>query len=327
MNVDIIPDPTGRKFTPAACQTPKRHAMTNQTVPPKLIWIDGEIVPPEKATVSVYDHGLLYGDGVFEGIRAYHGRVFKLTSHLKRLYASAAAIRLEVPYAVDALGRAVRDTLKANERTDAYIRLCVTRGVGSLGLNPFLCKRAGVFIIADTIRMYPQELYDNGMEVIIAKTIRNHPAALSPAIKSMNYLNNILAKIEAIDHGVLEAVMLNHKGFVSECTGDNLFIVRDAADGKPELVTPPDAAGLLEGVTMNTVLKIARDAGIPTRRGDLTPDDLFAAREVFLTGTAAEVIPVTRIDGRTIGDGAPGAMTRKLSKAYHELVAGDSPED
>lgn len=300
----------------------------NHTVPPKQIWIDGELVPAEKATVSVYDHGLLYGDGVFEGIRAYHGRVFKLASHLKRLYASAAAIRLEVPYAVDVLGQAVRDTLIANERKDAYIRLCVTRGIGSLGLNPFLCKKAGVFIIADSIRLYPQELYGNGMEIIIAKTIRNHPAALSPAIKSMNYLNNILAKIEAIDHGVLEAVMLNHKGNVAECTGDNLFVVRPNTMGQTELVTPPVGAGALEGVTMATVLKIATDMGIHAGRAELTPDDLFSAQEVFLTGTAAEVIPVTKIDGKPIGNGSPGELTRKLSNAYHQLVsAPDAPED
>jgi branched-chain amino acid aminotransferase len=297
-------------------------------VTPKQIWIDGELVPAEKAAISVYDHGLLYGDGVFEGIRAYHGRVFKLASHLKRLYASAAAIRLEIPYAVDALNRAVRDTLKANDRKDAYIRLCVTRGVGSLGLNPFLCKRAGVFIIADSIRMYPQELYDDGMEIIIAKTIRNHPAALSPAIKSMNYLNNILAKIEAIDHGVLEAIMLNHQGNVAECTGDNLFVVRQNAQGRTELVTPPASAGALEGVTMTTVLSIAAHMGIQAGRAELKPDDVFNAKEVFLTGTAAEVIPVTKIDGKPIGNGTPGEITRKLSKAYHELVAApDAPED
>lgn len=297
-------------------------------MPPKQIWIDGELVPAERATVSVFDHGLLYGDGVFEGIRAYHGRVFKLASHLKRLYASAAAIRLEIPYAVDAIGQAVRDTLAANDRTDAYIRLCVTRGAGSLGLNPFLCKRSCVFIIADTISMYPRELYDNGMEIIIAKTIRNHPAALSPAIKSMNYLNNILAKIEAIDAGVLEAIMLNHTGNVAECTGDNLFVVRKNDRGQTELVTPPVTAGALEGVTMTTVLKLAGDAGIPTRRGDLRPSDLFSAEEVFLTGTAAEVIPITKIDGHTIGSGTPGELTGKLSKAYHGLVsASDAPED
>jgi branched-chain amino acid aminotransferase len=296
-------------------------------VSPKQIWMNGELVPPEKATVNVYDHGLLYGDGVFEGIRAYGGRIFKMDSHLKRLYASAAALRLEIPYAVDELRQALRDTLEANDRTDAYFRLCVTRGVGSLGLNPFLCKRATVFIIVDDISMYPQDLYQKGMEVIIAKTIRNLPEALSPAIKSMNYLNNILAKIEAIDSGVLEAIMLNHEGNVTECTADNLFIVRDLPDGKPELVTPPASAGMLEGVTMATVLQLATDAGITTRRGDLKPADLCAAREAFLTGSAAEVMPVTKVDGQTIGAGEPGPITLQLFKAFHALATNNAPED
>ncbi len=292
----------------------------------KKIWFNGKLVPPEQACVSVYDHGLLYGDGIFEGIRAYNGRIFKMDSHLKRLYASAAAIRLEVPYEVDELRQAIRDTVAANDRTDAYIRLCVTRGVGTLGLNPFTCNQATVFIIADNINIYPQELYELGMEVIIAKTIRNHPSALSPAIKSMNYLNNILAKIEAIDGGVLEAVMLNHKGNVSECTADNLFIVRKK-DGKPELLTPPASAGVLEGVTMATVLELAENAGIRTQRTDLTPEDLFQADEAFLTGSAAEVMPVTKIDGKMIGDGKPGPVTLQLFKTFHELTRGQVPED
>jgi branched-chain amino acid aminotransferase len=291
------------------------------------IWMNGDLVPAEQATVGVFDHGLLYGDGVFEGLRAYHGRVFKMASHLKRLSASAQAVRLDIPYSPDELGRAIRDTLKANNRKDAYIRLCVTRGAGPLGLNPFLCKRASVFIIADTMNMYPRELYDDGMDIVIARTIRNHPAALSPAIKSLNYLNNILAKIEAIDAGVLEAVMLNHQGNVAECTADNLFIVRDDPDGHPELVTPPTGAGALEGVTMTTLLGLAAQAGIPSRRGDLTPADLMNAREVFLTGTAAEVMPVTRIDRRVIGTGSPGQVTRQLFRAFHDLVSADAPED
>ncbi len=296
-------------------------------MPPKQIWLNGKLVPPDQATVSVYDHGLLYGDGVFEGIRAYNGRVFKLASHLKRLYASAAAIRLEIPYEVDTLGQAVRDTVSANERRDAYIRLCVTRGPGSLGINPFLCKRANVFIIVDDISMYPAELYDKGMEVIIAKTIRNHPKALSPAIKSLNYLNNIQAKIEAIDAGVLEAVMLNHDGHVAECTGDNLFVVRRGTDGKPEVATPPAEDGMLEGVTMITVLGLAEDAGLSVSRRTLKPEELFTADEIFLTGTAAEVIPVTKIDGKVIGDGEPGPITRQLVTAFHDLVGADAPED
>ncbi len=296
-------------------------------MPEKKIWINGQLVPSDQASVSVYDHGLLYGDGVFEGIRAYGGRVFKMASHLKRLYASAAAIRLEIPYTVDALGQAIRDTLSANDRRESYIRLCVTRGVGSLGLNPFLCKRSTVFIIADDINFYPEELYEKGMEVIIAKTIRNDPRALSPAIKSMNYLNNILAKIEAIDAGVLEAIMLNHRGQVAECTGDNLFVVRQTPDGQTELATPPASAGVLEGVTMNAVLKLAQDAGFRTTRTELTPDDLFQAKEIFLTGTAAELIPVTRIDGKNIGNGQPGPVTRQLFEAFHNLVQNHCPED
>jgi branched-chain amino acid aminotransferase len=293
----------------------------------KQIWINGELVPAEKATVSVFDHGLLYGDGVFEGIRAYRGRVFKMDSHLKRLYASADAIRLTIPYEIDELRHALRETLKANGLSDTYIRLCVTRGNGALGISPFLCKRANVFIIADAINMYPGELYERGMAIIIAKTIRNHPGALAPSIKSMNYLNNILAKIEAIDAGVLEAVMLNHEGNVAECTGDNIFVVRDTAEGGPELVTPPASAGLLEGVTLTTVLKLAGDAGFPVRRGDLKPADLFEAKEVFLTGTAAEIIPVAKLDGQIIGSGYPGPVTQKLSKAFHELISTEVPED
>jgi len=287
---------------------------------PKQIWINGELVPEENAKLSVFDHGLLYGDGVFEGIRAYNGRIFKMGSHLKRLYASAAAIRLEIPYEVDKLGQALRDTLEANGKTDAYFRLCVTRGYGPLGINPFLCKQATVFIIVDDISMYPPELYEKGMAIIIAKTIRNHPDALCPSIKSLNYLNNILGKIEAIDAGVLEAVMLNHQGTVAECTADNLFIVRDNAQGNTELVTPPSSAGALEGVTMQAVLELAQDAGIPCNRTDLKPEELFAAREVFLTGTAAEVIPVTKIDGKTIGDGTPGKITQQLSNAFHDFI-------
>ncbi len=293
----------------------------------KQVWLNGELIPTEKATVSVFDHGLLYGDGVFEGIRAYNGQIFKLDSHLKRLYASAAAIRLEIPYEVDKLRQAVRDTLKANDRTDAYIRLCVTRGFGSLGLNPFLCKRATVFIIADDIKMFPSELYELGMEVIIAKTIRNPPASLSPAIKSMNYLNNILAKIEAIDAGVLEAIMLNIDGNVTEGSSENLFIVRNNTHGNPELTTPPVSAGVLEGITLSTVAQLATDAGIPISRNNLKPADLFNANEIFLTGTAAEIIPVTKIDAKPIGSGSPGPITQQLAKAYHHLVTTNPTED
>ncbi|MCC7407686.1 MAG: branched-chain-amino-acid transaminase [Phycisphaeraceae bacterium] len=290
------------------------------------MWLNGKLVPPQEATVSVYDHGVLYGDGVFEGIRAYNGRVFKLRTHLQRLVDSAKAIRLAVPYSIDQLFDATHQTLKANNRTDGYIRLCVTRGAGPLGLNPFQCKDPVVFIIADGISLYPKEMYDNGMAVITASTLRNHPAALSPRIKSLNYLNNILAKIEAIDAGVLEAVMLNHQGFVAECTGDNIFTVR-RFDAKPALVMPPLHAGVLEGVTMNTVIGLAHKQGLRVIHTDLTKYDLYTAEEMFLTGTAAEIIPVTKVDGRVIGDGTPGPVTRGLIKAFHELIAHNAPED
>ncbi len=290
------------------------------------VWLNGKLVSTAEAAVSVFDHGLLYGDGVFEGIRIYGGRVFKLASHLHRLFNSAKAIRLTIPYSRDELAQATRDLVAANDRTDGYIRLCVTRGVGTLGLNPFFCDSPSVFIIADKITLYPAELYENGMAVIIASTIRNHPSALSPRIKSMNYLNNILAKIEALDAGVMEAVMLNHQGFVAECTGDNVFIVRHVEDG-PRLVVPPLHAGLLEGITMRTVIDLAAETGIGAERADLTRYDLYTANEMFLTGTAAEVVPVTKIDGRVIGDGKPGQVTRQLIKAFRNLVADQAPED
>ncbi len=290
------------------------------------IWLNGELVPREKAAVSVYDHGLLYGDGVFEGIRAYNGRVFKLHTHLLRLYASARSIRLEIPYTLDQLADAVRRTLQANDRKDAYIRLCVTRGEGTLGLNPFTCKKATVFIIADTIALYPKELYRDGMAVVTASTMRTHPAALSPRIKSMNYLNNILAKIEAIDAGVPEAIMLNHLGFVAECTGDNIFTVCQYK-GKLALCTPPLHAGILEGVTRDVVIDLARAAGLVVREMDMSKHDIYTAQEMFLTGTAAEVIPVTKVDGRAIGDGKPGVVTAQLSQAFHALLAKEAPED
>ena len=323
---------------------------------PKQIWMNGELLSPEKACVSVYDHGLLYGDGVFEGIRAYNGRIFKLATHLRRLWESAQAIRLAIPYSVEVLAKAVRQTVEANDCLNGYIRLCVTRGVGTLGLNPLLCKDPTVFIIADTITLYPQELYEKGMSVITAATIRNHPAALSPRIKSMNYLNNIMAKLEALDAGLVEAVMLNHQGYVAECTGDNLFIVKNhaatigthsssmdhsdsdpgpnAAD-KPEtrmgtkavLITPPLSAGVLEGVTRNEVIRLAFEEDIRFQEADLTRHDLYTADEMFLTGTAAEIIPVTGVDGRIIGNGKPGPVTDALTHAFHDMVRHDAPED
>lgn len=287
----------------------------------KKIWLNGSLVPAAAATVSVYDHGLLYGDGVFEGIRAYNDRVLKMRTHLLRLEESARAIALKIPYPVEPLEKAIRETLMANGLSDGYIRLCVTRGVGGLGLNPYLCKEPTVFIIADTIQLYPKEMYEKGLEIVTASTIRNHPAALSPRVKSLNYLNNIMAKIEGIKAGCAEALMLNHAGLVSECTGDNIFIVH-----RGELLTPPIHAGILEGVTRNLVIGLAGKAGIPVRQADMTRHDVYIADECFLTGTAAEVIPVTKIDNRPIADGSVGQVTRKLTEAFHALMR-TPPED
>jgi branched-chain amino acid aminotransferase len=307
--------------------TQTQPAATPAGVDPSLnIWLNGEIVPAAQAMVSVFDHGLLYGDGVFEGIRIYGGRIFKLKTHLRRLYDSAKAIRLDIPQSLDELEAACREARQANGIVDGYIRLCVTRGIGTLSINPFLCKAPCVFIIADDITLYPDELYRDGMGIITSSVTRNHPGAVSPRIKSLNYLNNILAKIQALDAGVLEAVMFNHVGNVAECTGDNIFIVRDLGVG-PALISPPLHAGYLEGVTMRVICDLAHEAGIRVHHFDLTHHDLYTADEIFLTGTAAQVIPVTAVDKRTIGDGTPGAMTRQLMGAFHDLVTRDVPED
>lgn len=295
-------------------------------MPPKAIWLNDKLVPPAQANINVYDHGLLYGDGVFEGIRIYNGRIFKLATHLRRLYASAKAIRLDIPYTADELTKAVHETVKFNGLPNGYIRLCVTRGVGTLGLNPNNCERPSVFIIADLIALYPREMYEKGMSVITSSVTRNHPNSVSPRIKSLNYLNNILAKIEAIDAGVPEALMLNAQGFIAEATADNIFIVRHKF-GKPVLQTPPLHAGTLEGVTMDTVIELAHKAGIQLERVDMTRHDIYTADEMFLTGTGAEIISVTKVDGRVIGSGEPGPISRKLIGAFHELVAHHAPED
>jgi branched-chain amino acid aminotransferase len=293
---------------------------------PQKIWINGSLVPPEQATINVYDHGLLYGDGVFEGIRCYSGRILKLDTHLRRLFDSARSLRLAIPYSPQQLADALRETLRACERTDAYFRLVVTRGVGGLGLNPLNCARPSVFIIADSISLYPAAMYQQGMAVITASTQRTHPAALSPRIKSLNYLNNILAKIEALDAGVSEAILLNHLGFVAEATADNVFLVRSRS-GHATVLTPPLHAGMLEGVTRGIVLDLARQAGIPTETPDLTKHDLYTADEMFLTGSGAEIIPVTKIDGRIIGPGTPGPITLQLLGLFRALVAHNAPED
>jgi branched-chain amino acid aminotransferase len=299
----------------------KLHDRKNPFVPRSdlKVWLDGRIVPVAQAKISVFDHGLLYGDGVFEGIRVYNGKIFKCEQHVQRLYDSAKAIRLTVPMTPAEVTQAMYDTLAANglESSGAYIRLVVTRGVGTLGLNPEKTACPSVFIITDQIELYPPELYEKGMSVITVSTIRNHPNALSPRIKSMNYLNNILAKIEGIDAHVPEAIMLNHEGLVAECTGDNIFVVRDGV-----LMTPPTSAGILEGVTRDTVIELARKRGITLVEKNLVRHDLYVGQECFLTGTAAEVIAVTQIDGRMVGDGKPGPITRQLMADFHALTRG-----
>lgn len=285
-----------------------------------IIYLNGEYVPKEKAVVSVFDHGLLYGDGVFEGIRAYHGRVFKLGDHLDRLYDGARAICMQIPVSKDEMQEIVLETLRRNNLTDAYIRLVVTRGPGDLGLDPRKCPKPFIFCIAASIVLYPDELYEKGMSVVSVSTRRNIPTACIPRVKSLNYLNNIYAKMEANLAGMPEAIMLNNEGYVAEATGDNIFIVN-----KGVLITPPSSAGILEGITRNAVMDIAREKGIPVEEKMFTMYDVYTADELFLTGTAAEVIPVINVDGRIIADGKPGKMTRELIAAFHELTRVDGP--
>jgi branched-chain amino acid aminotransferase len=265
----------------------------------------------------VFDHGLLYGDGVFEGIRVYNGRVFELDAHIDRLYQSAKGIRLDVPMSRANLIKALEKTVEANGVVNGYIRLVITRGVGSLGLNPFTCETPMVFIIADNIQLYPEELYEKGMKIISATTVRNHPLAIPPQVKSLNYLNNILAKIEALDYNVPEAIMYNHEGFVAEATGDNVFMVR-----KGIVYTPPAESGGLEGITRAVVIRLARKESIEVIEKNLTRFDLYICDELFLTGTAAEVIGVVEIDGRVVGDGRPGPITKLLRKRFFEYAHG-----
>ena len=283
----------------------------------RIIFMNDRLVPEEEARVSVFDHGLLYGDGVFEGLRSYSGRVFRLDAHLDRLYASARAICLEIPMGKEAVAKAVVDTLAANKLSDGYVRLIVTRGAGSLGLDPNRTKNPQVIVIADTISLYPREFYEKGLRIVTAATQRTQSAALSPRIKSLNYLNNIMAKLEGLQAGCVEALMLNHKGEVAEYTGDNIFVVRAG-----KLLTPPPDAGILEGITRNAVMELAHRAGIDCREATLVRHDLYTAEECFLTGTAAEVIPVVEIDGRRIGSGQPGPVTSRLTADFHALVRG-----
>ncbi|MGO0121801.1 branched-chain-amino-acid transaminase [Desulfothermobacter acidiphilus] len=279
------------------------------------IYLDGRFVPEEEAVISVFDHGLLYGDGVFEGIRAYHGRVFRLKEHIDRLYDSAKAIALAIPISQEEMAEVVVETCRRNQIRDGYIRLVVTRGKGDLGLDPRKCLRPSVFCIADSIQLYPPEFYQKGMRVITVPTRRNVPEALNPRIKSLNYLNNILAKVEANLAGVPEAIMLTQEGYVAEATGDNVFIIR-----RGTLLTPPLHLGVLEGITRDAVMELARKMGMTVREAVFTRYDLFTADECFLTGTAAEIVPVIEIDGRSISGGQPGQLTQRLIEAFRELT-------
>ncbi len=279
------------------------------------VYINGKLVDKEQACVSVFDHGFLFGDGIFEGMRSYGGKVFRLDEHLRRLWDSAKSLWMEIPISPAEMAQAVNDTLKVNSIEDGYIRLIVTRGQGTLGLDAHLCKNPLIVIITDHIALYPAEFYEKGLEIITASTMRNHPAALNPRIKSLNYLNNILAKIEGHHAGCIEALMLNHKGEVAECTGDNIFLVRDG-----QLLTPPTDAGILEGITRAAVMELATEAGVPVREIAITRHDVYVADECFLTGSAAEVIPVVKVDDRVIGDGQPGPVTRDLAQRFRSLI-------
>ncbi|MGI9455287.1 MAG: branched-chain-amino-acid transaminase [Aeoliella sp.] len=282
---------------------------------PKQIYINGKFLAEADAKISVFDHGLLYGDGVFEGLRIYGGKVFRLEEHIDRLFESAKAIWLELPLSRNEMANAINDTVAKNNLDDGYVRAIVTRGAGTLGLDPRRCSDPQVIVIADKIALYPAEYYENGLEIITVSVIRNHPAALSARIKSLNYLNNILAKIEGIQGGCIEALMLNHQGEVAECTGDNIFVVTGR-----QVVTPPLDAGILAGVTRAAVMELADEIGINVTEKVLTKHDIYVADECFLTGTAAELIPVVKLDSRTIGEGKPGPVTKQLTDAFHELV-------
>jgi len=286
-----------------------------------IINLNGKYVPEGKAVVSVFDHGLLYGDGVFEGIRAYNGRIFKLNEHVERFFASAKAIGMTMPISKEKMAAEIINTVKKNKLRDCYIRAVVTRGPGDLGLSPTKCPKAFYFIIAASIALYPEKFYKEGLPVICAATRRNIPEAVNPTIKSLNYLNNILAKMEANNAGVLEAVMLNREGYVAECTADNIFIVKNG-----ELITPPSYIGALEGITRDTVMKLARDLGYKVTEKPFTLVEMYVAEECFLTGTGAEVIPVINVDKREVGNGKPGPVTLKLIEVYRDFVRAQGTE-
>jgi len=281
------------------------------------IYLNGKFVSKENAKISVFDHGFLYGDGVFEGIRSYNRLVFKLREHIDRLYETAHTLMLKIPLTRAQMSQAIVNTLKANQLDNAYIRVIVTRGEGDLGLDPRKCHgRSAVIIITDKITLYPADLYKRGLEIITVPTVRNHPEALNPRLKSLNYLNNILAKIEANNSGFNEAIMLDNQGFVAECTGDNIFIVKAG-----QMLTP--SQGRLRGITRDAVMDLARKNKIQAEEATLTRHEIFNADECFLTGTAAEIIPVVKVDGRIIADGKPGKITKKMMQLFHQITKKD----
>lgn len=280
-----------------------------------LIYLDGQIVPESQAKISVFDHGLLYGDGVFEGIRFYNGRVFRLEDHTRRIFDSAKSILLTIPMTPEELNKATLATIAANGLRDGYIRTVVTRGTGPMGLSPYKCPKATVFIIAASIQLYPDSAYQNGLTMATVATRRPRYDILPPSVKSLNYLNNVMAKVEAIQAGAEEGLMLNDQGLVAECTGDNVFVVRDGV-----VTTPPLSAGALDGITRRAVIEICAELGIPLRERDMTRNDIFTADECFLSGTAAEVIAAVKLDQRIIGDGKPGAITQRVIAGFRKLT-------
>jgi branched-chain amino acid aminotransferase len=308
----------GRRVLLDSSNDPLASARWPHTLGPQphmKIWLDGELVEESEAKISVFDHGLLYGDGVFEGIRVYNGRVFRLEEHIRRLFDSAKAIVMTLPWTQEEVCRYTCQTVAANGLSDGYIRLVVTRGAGELGLNPYLCPKPSMFIIAATIKLYPEEHYQKGLAVVTCATRRSAPAALMPQVKSLNYLNNVMAKVEAIQANALEAVMLNEQGYVAECTGDNLFLIKNGT-----LLTPLISDGALDGITRAVIIELAAELGVPFQERSLTRYDIYTADECFLTGTAAEVIPVVSLDRRVIGSGQPGPQTGRFMKAFHDLA-------
>jgi len=313
----VLDEPKVHKPGPEAAIEPAVESRPRRTTGVKdaKIYIDGKFYSEANAKISVFDHGLLYGDGVFEGIRFYNGRVFRLEEHLERLWDSARSICLEVPMTMEDMTEAVLETIRQNHLRDGYIRLLVTRGIGNLGLNPTQCKSPSVIIIAATIALYHQDFYRKGLTIVTCATRRSNPAALNPAVKSLNYLNNVMARIEANLAGADEALMLNDAGNVAECTADNVFIVKHG-----QISTPPVTAGALRGITRSLVFEIAAELGIKVLEADITRHDVFVADECFLTGTAAEIVPVVKVDGRSIGSGKPGPITNRIIARFREVT-------